>query len=32
MKGAIHRLDSYLRMSCSTVFLDIPESFLNDAK
>ena len=32
MKGVIHRLDSHLRMSCSTVFLDIPESFLDDAK
>ena len=32
MKGVIHRLDSYLRMRCTTVFLHIPECFLNDAK
>ena len=32
MKGVIHRLDSHPRMSCSTVFLDIPQSFLDDAK
>jgi hypothetical protein len=32
MKGVMHRLDSHLRLSCSTVFLDIPESFLDDAK
>ena len=32
MKGVSHRLDSHLRMSCSTVFLDISESFLDDAE
>ncbi len=32
MKGVIHFLDSHLRMSCPTVFVHIPEPFLDDAK
>jgi len=32
MKAVTHCLDDHLRVGCSTVFLDISEPFLDDAK